>query len=101
MVSSPTPVTISASTKSGHSMCASRRRSILSNAHPPPLFLQAEVGLQHFLRDRRRDRAAAAVGVLDEGGDGDGRILGRREGDEPGVVALVPLQLAGLEPGAA
>src|SRR6185503_17246339 len=93
IVSRPTPVTMSASTSIGHSMCASRRRSILSNAHPSPLFLQAEIGLQDFFRDRCRDGTAAALGVLDQRCDRDRRILGRCEGDEPGVVALVPLHL--------
>src|SRR5262245_9070910 len=100
IVSRPTPVTISARISSGHSMCASSRRSILSNAHPSPLFREAEVGLEHFLGDGRRNRAAAAVGVLHQRRDGNRRLLRWSEGDEPGVVALVPLHLVRLQPGA-
>ena len=101
---------------SGHSKCASRRRSnrmarrrvsrcraatpvrrrvrpSTSRRGSPARAVGAavrvarEVVLQHLLRDRRGDRAAAAAGVLDEDGDRDLGLLDRREGDEPGVVA--------------
>src|SRR5215468_3539206 len=97
MVTRPTPLTSSARMSNGHSMCASNRRSILSITGWLPCFVQAEERLQHLLGDRRGDGAAAAVGVLDERGDGDGRLLGRRVGDEPRVVALVPGQLGGRD----
>src|SRR5262245_2060005 len=94
MVMRPTALTIKASTNSGHSMWAIRRRSILSIALRLAFLAQSEEGLQNLPGDRRRHRATAASGcVFDQGGDGDRWIVGRRIGDEPGVVALIPFQL--------
>src|SRR5450432_2409322 len=76
--------------------CASRKCSELAPGAQAPgelgtnlSWLLRQFRLHDRLRDRRGDRAARCVAVattvLDHDGNGDSRLSGGREGDEPGV----------------
>src|SRR5262245_45959796 len=89
------PMATNASVKqnNGQSKCAIVRRSICTtyalHAHLlliGPLLLYLEVLFIQFLR-HRCGRVAAVTTVLDQHRHGDLRILRRRVGDKPGMIA--------------
>src|SRR3990172_6156928 len=93
MVSAPTPTTMSVMASSGHSMCATKRRSIFSIAHVFSLVAQLKERFEQRPGRGSGDRSAPSFRMLDEGRYGNSRIIRWCIGDEPGMVALLPGKL--------
>src|SRR5574340_1103718 len=100
LVSSSRPIPSS----SGRSRCAMKRcqswrlvmfRPFLVGCVRQRLRHLAEQVVVHHLARDRRGRAAAVSAVFGQHRERDFRLLGGREGDEPGMVAVPLVDLAG------